>query len=391
MAGILCCKRDQNIIYEDEEDTRKYTQIFQDTKKILLLGTGESGKTTIIKQMKILHINGFSEEERKAKIQNIKQNVHESIYDIVDNMDKISPPVKPANAETKFSIDYILSLGREEPQEYSEEYYNHLVKLWTDEGVQETFRRSNEYQLIDSAEYFLNRIDEIRKPNYIPDTQDILFCRIETRSISKIEFEIPLSKFEGGKAKFWMYDVGGQRGHRKRWIRVFDGIQAILFLISASDFDQTLREESSKNRLLEAFDLLRDIHKCKFVRDAGLIVFLNKQDLLKRKIVDQGRRIEEYFPEYKEYIPNKKDGWDGIDQYTKAKLFMKHKVMEIASTPVAIESVGFVPGYNFHEELPPREVYVHFTVATDTNNIRTVFESVREIILRDITSKVFSL
>lgn len=56
-----------------------------------------------------------------------------------------------------------------------------------------------------------------------------------------------------------------------------------------------------------------------------------------------------------------------------------------------IENVGFVPGYNIDEELPYRDVHVHFTIATDTNNIRKVFESVREIILKDITEKVFSL
>jgi len=50
-----------------------------------------------------------------------------------------------------------------------------------------------------------------------------------------------------------------------------------------------------------------------------------------------------------------------------------------------------VPGYNINEELPPRQVHIHFTTATDTNNIRKVFESVREIILKDIIGNVFSL
>lgn len=42
-------------------------------------GAGESGKTTIIKQMKILHVQGFSLEERKEKAIEIRRNVLESI------------------------------------------------------------------------------------------------------------------------------------------------------------------------------------------------------------------------------------------------------------------------------------------------------------------------
>lgn len=387
--GLCCAPRDPQTTTEDE--VRKYTKVFEETNKILLLGTGESGKTTIIKQMKILHIKGFSDEDRKARIPNILQNIHESIYDILNNMDTINPPVQARNEESILSIKYILNLGPNEPSDYNDEYFEHVKTAWADGGVKETFQRSNEYQLIDSAEHFLNRIEEVRKPNYFPDNQDILFCRIETKSISKIEFEVPLSKFEGGKAKFWMFDVGGQRGHRKRWIQAFDGIQAILFLISASDFDQRLREDPSKNRLQEAFDLFNDIHRSKFVRQAGLIVFLNKQDLLEKKITEQHRKLERYFPEFENYIPDKKDGWDGKNEYERAKLFMKYKILRISSTPVKIENVGFVPGYNINEELPPRQVHVHFTIATDTNNIKKVFESVREIILKEITDTLFSL
>ncbi|KAL1512776.1 hypothetical protein ABEB36_002307 [Hypothenemus hampei] len=306
-------------------------------------------------------------------------------------MSRLNPPLKPKSAQSETSIEYILQLGPTEPEIYDDVYFDHVKTAWVDEGVQETFRRSNEFQLIDSAEHFLNRIDSIRKIDYVPDTQDILFCRIETKSISKIEFQVPLSKLEGGKAQFWMYDVGGQRGHRKRWIQVFDGIQAILFLISSSDFDQTLREDSSKNRLQEAFDLFQDIHKCKFVIEAGLIVFLNKQDILKRKILEQNRKVEDYFFEYTNYVPSKHDEWDGKDEYTKAKLFMRHKILSIASTPVKVESIGFVPGYNITEELPARDIHVHFTIATDTNNIRKVFESVQEIILKKFVEAAFSL
>lgn len=52
--------------------------------------------------------------------------------------------------------------------------------------------------------------------------------------------------------------------------------------------------------------------------------------------------------------------------------------------PVIVEEVGYIPGKNIKQVLPPRDVYIHFTVATDTNNIKKVFDSVHEIILQNV-------
>lgn len=40
-----------------------------------------------------------------------------------------------------------------------------------------------------------------------------------------------------------MFDVGGQRSERKKWIHVFDNCQAILFLVAISAYDSVLIED----------------------------------------------------------------------------------------------------------------------------------------------------
>ena len=56
---------------------------YQTTHRLLLLGAGESGKSTIVKQMRILHVNGFDEKEKRHKISDIKRNLKDAMISII--------------------------------------------------------------------------------------------------------------------------------------------------------------------------------------------------------------------------------------------------------------------------------------------------------------------
>ncbi|XP_042561962.1 guanine nucleotide-binding protein G(s) subunit alpha-like [Clupea harengus] len=80
-------KRSRNIDKSLKAEKREYLQ----THRLLLLGAGESGKSTIVKQMRILHVNGFNAEEKKQKIHDIKNNIKEAIETIVTAHDHAGP------------------------------------------------------------------------------------------------------------------------------------------------------------------------------------------------------------------------------------------------------------------------------------------------------------
>ncbi|KAI4467054.1 gtp-binding protein alpha subunit [Holotrichia oblita] len=305
---------------ELEHILKNIYQTFSQSINVLLLGTGESGKTTICKQMKILHINGFTDEEKSSRIPFIKQNVHESVFSMVSASSKINPPVEIKDSKAKQSAAYILQIGPDGPPEWTNEYIDHVKILWADPDIQTVFQRSNEYQLIDS-------------------TQQVICL----------------------------------------FLQVFDGgIQAILFLIAASDFDQTLREDERVNRLKEAFHVYEEIFWSRFVRGAGFLIFLNKQDLLRKKI-ESGRKIENYFPDYINY--KQTNGTNQSDEYEVVKGFLKHKIMEISQRDPDAVSRHIMKDVVVKPVVVTRNVYVHYTTATDTDNVKLVFNDVRDLII----------
>ena len=139
----------------------------------------------------------------------VYSNTIQSLFDIVKAMEKLE-----INFSNQFRIHDVSMLckiaGNYDDPEITHELGEIMLRLWNDEGVQHTFSRSGEYQLNDSAGYFLNDLSRISDPYYIPTEQDVLRTRVRTTGIIE-------TKFINKGLLFRMIDVGGHRSERKKW------------------------------------------------------------------------------------------------------------------------------------------------------------------------------
>eukprot|EP01123_Difflugia_compressa_P004066 TRINITY_DN1540_c0_g1_i1.p1 TRINITY_DN1540_c0_g1~~TRINITY_DN1540_c0_g1_i1.p1 ORF type:complete len:354 (+),score=51.71 TRINITY_DN1540_c0_g1_i1:59-1120(+) len=321
---------------------KKDRKEFEDEIRLLLLGAGESGKSTIAKQMKIIHMNGFSTNEKEEYLSAIHTNIWESCQNLAKactDLDNI-PPIKDENKSFVETLESAFTgtipLNKKEA----------IKAFWADEAVQAVYTRRNEFQLNDSCEYYLKDIDRILTEGFVPTEQDVLRSRIQTTGIIETSFTVQ------GK-KFTIVDVGGQRSERKKWMHCFEDVTGVLFCVGISAFDQTLYEDNVTNRLHEALKLFHEICKSKWFSNTAMILFLNKEDLFRAKLAS-GKSIKVAFPDY-----------DGPNDFESSTQFIQKKFVSVEDPTTG----------------KPKEIYTHVTCATNTENVKVVFEAVKDFIL----------
>lgn len=118
--------------------------------KMLLLGAGESGKSTVLKQFRLINHGAYSVEERESYRDIIFSNTLQSMRVVLDAMENLDIPLADGNNASRAEI--ILSLPSQvEPDSLPRDVAEAIYGLWQDRGVRECVERSNEYQLNDSA------------------------------------------------------------------------------------------------------------------------------------------------------------------------------------------------------------------------------------------------
>ncbi|OAF64674.1 hypothetical protein A3Q56_07610, partial [Intoshia linei] len=178
-----------------EKELRKCKNKTQNVHKLLLLGNGESGKSTILKQMKILHVNGFDKDECLRSAIEIRRNIRDCMITIIEAMDTLDPPIILENENNKDSLNYLKNSENDIEFDFSPKFFDQIKILLQDQGIIDTFQRCSEFQIMDCAHYFFEEINRISLKTFYPNAQDILHCRVLTKGIIETHFSIDKIKF----------------------------------------------------------------------------------------------------------------------------------------------------------------------------------------------------
>ena len=234
-------------------------------------------------------------------------------------------------------------------QTTNEEIAHAIKQLWThDRGIRQCFHRSSEFQLEGSASYYFDNIEKFARVDYVCDDMDILKGRIKTTGITESSFKI-------GPSTVKVYDAGGQRSERRKWIHCFEGITAVIFVIAVSEYDQMLFEDERVNRMHESIMLLDTLLNSRWFANTPFILFLNKVDLFQEKV--KRSPIRTWFPNYPGRLG---DSETGLKYFESLLLSLNRN---------------------------NKPMYVHRTCATDTQSMRFVLGAVTDLVIQQNLKK----
>ncbi|KAI9343779.1 guanine nucleotide binding protein, alpha subunit [Zopfochytrium polystomum] len=317
---------------------------------ILLLGTGDAGKSTILKQIKLMYGADFTLEEREE----CRVKLLENLFDTASVTTPNSPGggtagggggLETATEEMRRAVGALLQFRppKAKGQGVPGDVVEALQTLWSDMGVQWCLRRGNEYGLLDASDFLITNFRVLCSSTFVPNNSQMLHVRAATTAVTE-------TKLVMNNQRVSVFDVGGQRRLRAKWAPFFDSVSGIIFVISLNCYDQVLEEDGETNRMTDSISAFGCICNHTLLAKIPIILFLNKTDLFAKKV--SLSPIKKHFPDY--------TGEDGS------------------------RSAGgafFLDKFISARRDANKQIFSHFTYATDTNQMRKVLASVTAAIL----------
>ena len=159
------------------------------------------------------------------------------------------------------------------------------------------------------------------------------------------------------RCAFKIFDAGGQRAERRKWIHCFDGVTAVVFVASLTGYDEVLFEDETKNSLVESLELFEEIVNLKAFESTPLILYLNKKDLFEKHV----KNVPLDASDQLEGAPHSNSYSESLEWITDA---FRSRVRD----PERLEEL----------------VHVHATTATSRKGVRKLFDSLREVSVQQL-------
>jgi len=341
------CSSNSQSDFQVSKELLQDKKVDLNVKKLLFLGSGGSGKSTLFKQLRTIHGQGFQEKDRQGYKDHIYSQIIEQMKTLISAVEDLKEQDSEKFGNLKLSED-----GQEAAEmmdnvrgdvDVNDEVANSIEILWKEEAIKEAFGERAKLKVDDSSEYFFNEVRRIAVRGYVPTDKDILMVRHRTTGVVEQKFDIHSTTFH-------VFDVGGQRSERKKWIHCFEHVTAVIFVASLAAFNEIMYEDEQCNSMVDSLELFNEICNLRWFLNTAMILFLNKQDEFARRI--QLFPLTVCFPEY-----------DGAQEYEPCVAYIRLQFESQNSNP------------------KDKQIYTHVTLATDKNNVERVFGDVQHIVI----------
>jgi len=316
--------------------------------KLLLLGTGDSGKSTFAKQMSLIHNKGgLSDSYVETFIPILRENCLQGMHQLLRYINDNEGQIPPAIADQVKKVQVATELTPVVASDISE--------IWKNKQFRELSEKADDAQLqggVAGVQYYFENAERFGSKDFKPTKDDMLKARRKTTGIVETQFSV-------GSTQFTMVDVGGQRSERKKWLHCFGSVSSVIFLTAINEFDMVLEEDSKTNRLVESLKLWKALTSSQFFKQTPFILFLNKSDLFKERIAKTP--LVDIFSDYEQFS----------NEAIVANCDSFEKGWKYISRQYQIHFAGSV-------------FYPHLTCALDTNSCQKVFNAVQETLLKEV-------
>eukprot|EP00794_Sanderia_malayensis_P005667 gene5667-6363_t len=321
---------------------------------LLLLGSANSGKTTLLKQMRIINMQGFAEDERLKFTPIILSNIICCMLSAIDKMKDDLEESNSANDEgdEKNDASYyarLMEIVKEAEcyglfEKENVDLVKYIIDFYENDGIKEFIKTNSQtIYYADIAMYYSKNLKNILRKDYVPSVEDILCCRMRTVGINEICFTYQ-------QIKIIMVDVGGQRTERRKWINCFEDVDAVIFCASLNEYNMQLEEDCTKNAMQESLDVFGSIINSQWFKKSQIILLLNKVDIFKEKI--NTHPLTNYFDDFTGDSTSFEDSVDFIKQkYTGCDAQKNRQMLTYPTCATNTENIEYVTTIAFQKVL----------------------------------------
>ncbi|OSX63438.1 hypothetical protein POSPLADRAFT_1140001 [Postia placenta MAD-698-R-SB12] len=283
--------------------------------------------------------------------------------------------------DSRDSMDSEEGINWDDPQDPGRIIYacgEDMIRLWNDETIKALLKSLN-IRLADQPGFFLDCLDRVTSPRYVPTDDDVLRARLKTLGVTEYRFTIKEGAL-GGVSRDWkIFDVGGHRSLVAAWAPYFDDMNAIIFLAPISCFDQMLEEDPTVNRLEDSVLLWKSIVSNPLLAKTSIVLFLNKIDIFKAKL-EAGVQLGKYIVSYGNR-PNDFESTSSCESI--ACPHRRAKGADLDGTVMMIHADLKRKFAQIHKDKSPelRSFYCHFTTVTNTKSTQHILFDVQDTVV----------